>query len=197
MRYHPITEKSYCCVPAVLQMIQERRGMGSMTQDEIGWELGLIVPPCSKAQFTKVRTGPEPKAGYGTQTAKPEYCIENYSHRHRLLLSMTKTLPPSLEEMISIIEEALEQDDDIIVCYRSRHLFGDGDLEHASLIESFNKAGDRVTVVDPAIDAPRIRSTTPVRLFDTILNHGTSASSGLWIVSDTRCACVGKRNKNE
>ena len=44
-RYTPITEKPYCCVPAVLQMIQQRRGFDFASQDEIGYQLGLIVPP--------------------------------------------------------------------------------------------------------------------------------------------------------
>ncbi len=43
MRYDHITEKPYCCVPAVLQMIQVRRGLQSMSQDEIGWELDSII----------------------------------------------------------------------------------------------------------------------------------------------------------
>ncbi len=43
--YEPITEKEYCCVPAVLQMIQARKGLSYDSQDEIGYQLGLMVPP--------------------------------------------------------------------------------------------------------------------------------------------------------
>ena len=186
MRYDPIIEKPYCCIPAVLQMIQVRRGFRSMTQDEIGWELGLLVPPYIKSEFTKVRTGPKPKTGYGTRTSEPEFSIENYFYRNRLPLSITRLLPSSLKEMISIIELTLKQENDIILCFNSQHLFGDGDLEHVSLIEAFNKANDQVTVIDPAIEAPKVRFTTSVEVFKTIQNHGISRNSGLWIISDRK-----------
>lgn len=35
LKYNPKTEKEYCCVPAVLQMIQEGRGFEFVSQDEI------------------------------------------------------------------------------------------------------------------------------------------------------------------
>ena len=184
MRYDPITEKPYCCVPAVLQMIQSRRGLRSKSQEEIGWDLGLIVPPEIKSEFTKIRTGPKPRAGYGTQTSQQEFSIEEYFGRNHLPLSITRVSPRSLNELISNIEAALGHDNDVVLCYNSQCLFGDGDIEHVSLIEEFNKATAKVTVVDPAIRAPKRRITTIVSIFETIQKHGVSKLFGIWIISE-------------
>jgi hypothetical protein len=89
--------------------------------------------------------------------------------------------------MNSIIELAIDQENDIIVCFNSQHLFGDGDLEHVSLIESFNKEIDHVTIIDPAIGTPKVRSTMSSEIFNTIQNHGISENNGLWIISDQKC----------
>lgn len=96
MRYDSITERPFCCVPAVLQMIQAKRGIRSKSQEEIGWDLGLIVPPEVKSAFTKVRTGPEPRAGYGTQTSNSE---EDASGYNKILQRSMKNDSASLERM--------------------------------------------------------------------------------------------------
>lgn len=83
-KYNPKTEKPYCCVPAVLQMIQERRGLDFASQDEIGYQLGLIVPTKKAYSFSKVRTGRMPKTGWGTQTNKKQCSINNYFFRNNL-----------------------------------------------------------------------------------------------------------------
>jgi hypothetical protein len=40
LKYNLKTEKKYCCVPAVLQMVQERRGLEFSSQEEIGYKKG-------------------------------------------------------------------------------------------------------------------------------------------------------------
>lgn len=165
-------------------MILAKRGLPVISQDEIGWELGLIVPAEMKSEFTKVRTGSRPRADYGTQISKPEFSIERFFDRNRLPLSITRVSPSSPEEMISTIEAVLVQDNDIILCFNSLLLFGDGDIEHVSLIEGLKRDSGQVTVVDPAIGAPKRRITTIAEVFETIRNHDVSDIGGLWIVSD-------------
>lgn len=165
-------------------MIQARRGLHSMSQDEIGWELGLIVPPEVKSEFTKVRTGPKPRAGYGTQTSSAQYSIANYFVRNHLPLSITRISVSSLVELNSIIGAALDRDDDIVLCVNSLHLFGDGDLEHVVLLEGYDRASGQVKVVDPAIGAPMHRITTLDTIFETIQGYNVRDLGGLWIISE-------------
>jgi hypothetical protein len=155
-----------------------------MSQEEIGWELGLIVPPEIQLKFTKVRTGPKPQAGYGTQTSKPEFSIEKYFDRNNLPLTITTVPPPSLDELISNIVAALGRNNDVVLCYNSQCLFGDGDIEHVSLIEEFNKESGQVTVVDPAIGAPKRRVTTIFEIFKTMQHNNVCEIGGFWIISE-------------
>ena len=155
-----------------------------MSQDEIGWELGLIVPPEIESEFMKVRTGSKPQAGYGTQTSKPKFSIERYFDSNQLPLSIARVSPSTLRELISTIDSAIGQDNDIILCFNSQLLFGEGDIEHVSIIEEFNKDSGQITVVDPAIGLPKRRSTTIAEVFRTIQNHDVSEIGGLWIISE-------------
>jgi hypothetical protein len=184
MKYNPISEKPYCCVPAVLQMIQARRSLPMKSQEEIGWELGLIVPSRVKQEFAKVRTGPEPRAGYGTQTSRPEFSIERYFDRNQLPLSIQRVFPSSCKEMITDITTAFVRDDDVILCFNSQLLLGDGDMEHVSLIEEFDCDTSQLTIVDPVIGVPNRRNVPLVKAFETIQNHIASDIGGLWIVSE-------------
>jgi len=90
-----------------------------MSQDDIGWELGLFVSSEIKSEFVRVRTGPKPKAGYGTQTSKPEFSVERYFDRNYLPLSLTRVSPSSLKDLILSIRTALDQDNDVVLCFNS------------------------------------------------------------------------------
>lgn len=110
--------------------------------------------------------------------------FESYLARHHLPLSITRISVSSSVELNSIIGTALDQDDDLVLCLNSRHLFGDGDLEHVLLIEEFNRASGRVTIVDPAIGVPGRRFTMVDSIFETIQAHNVSALAGIWIISE-------------
>ena len=58
--------------------------------------------------------------------------------------------------------------------------------DDASLIESFDKLSDRVTIIDPAIGAPKVRFSTFPQVFDVIKSHGVSENSDLWVISDRK-----------
>jgi hypothetical protein len=183
--YKMVREKEYCCVPAVLQMIQSRRGLAFDSQDEIGFQLGLIVPPELEHKFTKVRTGPEPDAGYGTQTSLPEFSIADYFKRNRLPLKITLIRPQTIDELKNQLTTSIDVDEDVIICYNSRLLFGEGDVEHVSLIQEFDTEWGNLLVADPAVSAPFPRKTTLDRLSEVITAHGVSSHGGLWVVSSS------------
>ena len=181
--YTPITEKPYCCVPAVLQMIQQRRGFDFASQDEIGYQLGLIVPPEMQSLFTKLHTGHEPKAGWGTQTAKEEFSIDKYFQRNGLPFRLRIQGVENLEELRNILAESIYRGDDIIICYNSKLLFGDGDIEHVSLIQDLDTSTGDIMVVDPARGAPKHRKSNVKNLFEVLKSHYVSDRGRLWIVS--------------
>lgn len=184
--YFPVTEKPYCCVPAVLQMILKRRGLKYQSQEKIGYQLGLVVPPEYKDHFTRVRSGPEPKAGYGTQTSEEQFSIPNYFRKNNLPLKLTKRQPAHYQELKRNLKNSLSRGDDVIICYNRQLLFGDGDMEHVSLIQGFDHKSDRVLIVDPAIGMPAYQTVSLGKLFDVLISNRANEQKGLWIIRSSR-----------
>jgi hypothetical protein len=146
----------------------------------------LLVPLEIKSAFAKVRTGPQPPAGYGTQISKPEFSIENFFNRNRLPLRIARVSPSSSEELAATLQDALDRSNDVVLCFNSRRLFGDGDGEHVALIEALNSATGRVTMVDPAIGTPKHRTASIDKIFETIQTHDASTLGGLWLISEEK-----------
>jgi hypothetical protein len=180
--YTPVTELPYCCVPAVLQMILKRRGLPYPSQAEIGYQLGLIVPPELKHHFTRVRTGPEPKTGYGTRTSEKPFSITRYFRKNNLPLKLTLRQPDRIHKLGKYLTDALSCNDDVIICYNSRLLFGDGDPEHVALIQSFDNETNRIWIIDPAIGMPTHRGLNLKKLSDVLYSDPTGEQKGLWII---------------
>jgi len=181
--YLSVTEKPYCCVPAVLQMILMRRGLKYQSQEEIGYQLGLIVPYEYRHHFTRVRTGSEPKAGYGTQTYKEAFSIPNYFRNNNLPLKLTKRQPARIQEFREYLSNALSRGDDVVICYNRQLLFGEGDREHVSLIQSFDNEADNVSIIDPAIGGPKHRKLNLEKLSNVLISKRAGEQKGLWIIS--------------
>lgn len=179
--YEPVTERPYCCVPAVLQMIQRRRKLEVLSQEETGYDLGLIVPQELRDSFTRVRTGPEPPSGFGTQTSRPEFSVAGFLARRGDPLEFSLVRVRSADELGRELTNRLERGDDVAICCSSRALFGDGDPEHLSLVQAFNPGSGEVIIVDPAICAPKLRCTTLGVLFRALKSHETSSVGGLWV----------------
>ena len=181
--YIPKTEIPYCCVPAVLQMIQGRRGLGFTSQDEIGYQLGLIVPKEKAHLFSKVRTGRMPNTGWGTRTSEKQYSINNYFVKNNLPLKLTICSAQDVENVAEFVIQNLVKDNDIIICYNSQLLFGDGDTEHVSLIQEFDTENNEITIVDPATVVAKIRRAKFSRLIQVLKSYETNRLGGFWIVS--------------
>lgn len=185
-KYNLKTEKEYCCVPAVLQMVQERRGLEFSSQEEIGYQLGLIVPKEKAHLFSKVRIGRIPKTGWGTQTSKKQYSINNYFIKNNLPLELTIYNVQEIKNVSEFVIQNLMNDNDIIICYNSQFLFDDGDIEHVSLIQEIETENDKLTIVDPAIGIPKDRKTKLSSLIRVLKSHEASMLIGFWIVSRTK-----------
>lgn len=175
--YIPITEKAYCCVPAVLQMVQKRRNLPILSQDEIGWQLGLIVPKEKAHFFKKARTGKMPSEGWGTQTSKKSYSLNNYFKKNNLPLLVNIYNYIEIKNVVQFFTSSLQANKDIIVCYNSKILFGDGDNEHVSLIQQIDRKS--LTIIDPALGAPKVRKTTLSLLILSLIKE-----KSLWVISE-------------
>ncbi len=181
-RYYKRTaQKPYCCVPACISMILDRRKIKHENQEEIGYELGLVVPEEKRNAFTKVRTGKKPSAGYGTQVSKKEYSINRYFLKNNIGLKETYYPTKSIRHANEFIIKNLENDNDIIACFNNQQLYGEGDWGHVSLIQSINK--DIVALIDPRTDL-LIREVNLEKLVKAMEYHGKKNRGGFWVISD-------------
>ena len=178
-----MTELPYCCVPAVIQMILKRRRLPYASQEDIGYALGLIVPPDVEDRFTRVRVGPEPEAGYGTQTSREEFSISRYLRENGIPLTITYQKPANADELRERLIRFLSGDEDVIVCYDSRALFGTGDIEHVSLVQSYDTETNVMVMSDPAIEVPKLRHVSLVELAEVITPHEPGDRGRIWVLS--------------
>jgi hypothetical protein len=185
-KYTPVTEKEYCCVPAVLQMIQERRGLRLYTQDIIGHHLGLVVPADKAHQYRIVRTGQEPETGWGIQIREDEYSINNYFFKVGLPIRMDTYHATDIGDVESFLAENLTRDNDVAVCYNSRSLFGHGDPEHVSVIQELEPEVDEVTLIDPGMGVPKERKVHLSRLVQILEKADRDSLHGFWVFTENQ-----------
>ncbi len=165
--YERRIELPYCCVPAVLQMVLERRRLPVPEQESIGNELGLIVPEDAARHFGWVRTGQKPQSGWGTQTRLEEFSIQRYFNRHHLPLQIVRYLPGEISNLQEALVSHLEQNNDVVLVVDQRKLVEQGDEEHVVLVQGLD--GESVLLVDPAKTRPDLCTVSLVQLTEAIV----------------------------
>lgn len=174
--YVPFSQHAYCCVPTCMQMIMYRRGIPLISQEDIGYEFGLIVPKKNKKMFNKVRTGPRPGAGYGTRVNLKIYSIDKFLKKHKIKLKIKEFEINTVENIKKIIVDNLKKDNDLMVYYDYRKLWSNGtSTGHVSLISSFDTKKNIITLIDPEKNVPKYRETTLRRLVNAIKYHVTNS----------------------
>lgn len=179
--YKPIKQKPYCCVPACIFMVLDRRKIKHGSQEEIGRELGLVVPKEKTHLFIKIRTAKKPIAGYGTQVNKKKYSINNYFLKNNIKLKEVYYLLEEIKDIKKFIVENLKSGNDLIVCFDSRKLYGIGDYGHVSLIQNINN--NIITLIDPEKDVPNKRKVDLQKLVEAMKRHGKEKRGGFWVIS--------------
>jgi hypothetical protein len=183
-RYNPITQKRYCCVPESLLMVMERRGIPQITQDELGYELGLTVPQEEAGNYTRVRTGEKPSSGWGTQIQNPKYEINKALAGISVPLTVeVDTDIQSAEDLGSKLQAVQDADGDALLCFDWGKLWDEDVVAgHVSVFDRLE--GDVVHLIDPQPHVPKLRTTTIQKLYESMKFHGPANMAGVWNVSD-------------
>jgi hypothetical protein len=161
-------------------MILNRRKIKHGTQEEIGYELGLIVPKNKSHLFNKVRTGKKPSSGWGTQVGKKQYSINKFFRTNNINLKEKYFIIKKIKSIKQFIEQHLMNGDDIIACFNNKILFGRGNWGHTTLIQTINN--EEITLIDPEQDVPNRRKVKLKNLIKAILHHGVKNRGGFWII---------------
>ncbi len=177
--YKPIKQKPYCCVPASIAMILNRRGINCGSQDEIGYFLGLIVPREKTSLFKKVRTGKKPGAGYGTQVSKKQYSINHYFQKNNIPLKERYFPPEKIGNIKKFIISNIRKNNDIIVCFNNKKLHGKGDWGHVSLVQEITN--EDVFLIDPTKFKIKVKLS---KLIEAMKYHGKKNRGGVWLISE-------------
>jgi len=167
-------------------MVMVRRGVDLVDQETIANELGLIVPDKDKHLYKDARTGPKPKAGYGTQVLTKEfsdkYDINKFFKKYNIPLKFTHFYPSDKEDLTKQLLDLLSNDHDIAVSFSYGRLYGTDYLGgHLSLVDEFDDDTGTVTLVDPERNVPKFREVSIDDLFKAIKHHGKQNAAGFWI----------------
>ena len=97
-------------------------------------------------------------------------------------LKLSKRQPAHIQKLREYLKTFLTCGDDVIICYNSQLLFGDGDTEHVSLIQGFDDEAKTVLIIDPAIGVPKHRTTNLEKLAHVLISKRAGEQTDLWII---------------
>lgn len=186
-RYTRIVQLPYCCVPAALHAILIRRGLEPLSQETIGWDLGLVVPDSIAQHFSSVRTGTPGPAGYGTRIDLPEFSVPAFLTRHNLPLEFQYLSPNQTGSVEATLIDNIRCDNDIIACFDVGELYNRPDIcgiGHVSVVDSINNG--IISLVESARHKEPLQRVRAEDLTRAIQIHGESKMGGLWIISSLK-----------
>ncbi len=183
-RYIPFSQQPYCCVPANLQMILYRRNLPLLSQEDIGYDLGLMVPEKYFDVFPRVRKWKKPSSGWGTQIEKEEFSLNNFFIKHNYPLRYQYFFPTMIEnDLKNWMKQHIENGDDIIVCFHYKHLYKSGnDGWHVCLVEKIEN--EIITLIETEANLPKFRTVKFQDLLDSMIYHWAENSGGFWLIRD-------------
>lgn len=179
MKYNKITQKDYCCVGACLEMILNRYSIENTGQEDIAYQLGLVVPESDRHLFKRARVENKPSSGYGTQIQKEEYSINHYFRTNNIELKEFYHFIDHTDDMREFL--TLNNDEDILVCFHCGTLF---DTPHANwghmmLFEYIEN--DNVTLLDTSVKRS-YETVSLERLVEAISIHGKENGAGFYLI---------------
>lgn len=121
-RYIPFTQQPYCCTPASMLMVMYKLGLPLVSQEELGYHLGLTVPPEEKNLFWNVRVSDAPPtaAGYGTQIQKAEFDPNKAFKKLGIPLKFIYNLIDNFdtaEQARAYLKDIEQNDRDVMICF--------------------------------------------------------------------------------
>lgn len=182
LKYQHISQKPYCCVPACIQMVLRRRRMPFGSQSNIGYELGMILPPSKRGLHIKSHRGTRPPTGWGTRINLKEYSLSRFFKKNNLPLiekyySIASFMSP--QDLRGFIRKKLNSRNDLLVCFNYPLLYSKkGNWGHASLISSISS--NRIELVDPGRKYKETRKIQIQDLYKAIKEHH---QGGVWVIT--------------
>ena len=184
-RYIPFTQQDWCCVPTSIQMIMYRHGIPLVPAEEIGYHLGLTVPPDQADLFYNVRTSEKPPttAGYGTQISNPDYTPNKMFEKLGIPLEFSIKLASEFADKEALLTElkAIEaEDSDALLCFNHGVIRGEYQPNSGHVVVFDRVVDGKVRIVDASWKQPKWRFVELGLLFEAIKRHDNENSGGVW-----------------
>jgi hypothetical protein len=167
-----------------------RHGIPLRSAEEIGYHLGLVVPPDRSNLFRNVKTAVDaPAAGYGIQIHLAEY-EPNAAFDRMGIPSSFSVEPiknvPSAKELLQRLCAHEKDDHDVLVAFNLGALLGESDFDEAHHACVFDRIVDgRIRLIDPSFYAPKWRVFDAEQLFLAMQKHVSSDWGGIWLLTKT------------
>lgn len=184
-RYVPFTQQDWCCVPTSIQIVMYRLGIPLLPAEEIGFHIGLTVPPDQVNLFYDVRTSDEPPtaAGYGTQISTPGFGLNDAFKKLDIPLSFNMRPISSITdaaELVDVLRNVEAADSDALLCFNHGHVNGKYE-PFSGHVTVFDRVIDgKVRIVDASWKQPKWRFIDSERLYEALRLHGDENSGGIW-----------------
>ena len=176
-RYIPFTQQTSCCVPTSISIVMYKLGIPLISQELLGYHLGLIVDKKDKYLFWNVKTGKKPRTGYGTQMSKKEYNANSVFKKLHIPLEGISYPVDKFEkkkELVSFISHCVKKDKNLLVFLSSGILNGNKRKNgHACVVDRIYPAKNIVRLIDPSSSRPKWREVTINKLIKSMKLHPT------------------------
>lgn len=176
-RYVPFTQQKSCCVPASISIVMYKLGIPLISQELLGYYLGLILDKDKKNLFWNVRTGRRPKTGYGVQMLEKKYEINSVFKKLKIPLKITNYSISNFKtkkELVSYISKSIKEDKDLIVLLGSDILNNTKNNNgHACVIDRIYPSKDTIRLIDPSSEQAKWREIKLDKFIEAVKCHPT------------------------
>jgi hypothetical protein len=184
-RYIPFTQQHSCCAPTCIQMVMYKNKIPLLPAEEIGYYMGLTLPPDAGHLFYNVRTSDSPptSAGYGTQIGTKGFTLDEAFSNLKIPLRSDLELADSIVDegyLLKRLKEIESNNEDALICLNSSVLIGEYRPNSGHLVVFDRIANDKVRIIDPNPNQPKWRQIDIAVLFKSIKIHGNERSGGIW-----------------
>ncbi|MBI3335574.1 MAG: hypothetical protein HY001_03695 [Candidatus Portnoybacteria bacterium] len=181
--YIPLVQQRWCCVPACISMVMHRHGIPLVSQELLGFYLGVVVPKEDVKLFWNVKTGRKPSSGWGTRMSEKRFNPNSMFRKLHVPLEMAFHPIGSFLDMraykkyLSTIEE---QEKDVLACFSWGALYNKPYRGgHVCVIDRVDIRRDEIRLIDPEYDAPKWRTVSIEKLKMAMESHGKK-EGGFW-----------------
>lgn len=162
-----------------------KNGIPLVSAEEIGYHLGLIVPPAEKRLFYNVRVSEvEPPAGYGTRIYMKEFDPNGAFKKLNIPLTLNVKKIVEFDSSVDAFDfskKAEEENRDILFCFNHGALTDDMERDWGHLVLFDRIIEGSYRIIDPSPTHPKWRTVSPEKMFFAMKKHGEKpTAAGIW-----------------